>query len=99
EGGVLAAHTLGLTVNRTVSEGLHEEFEIVNYSGGKVLFVLELGMRSDFADIFEVKSKDIVQRGQQETRWDVKAKQLRTTYDHKDFHRAATYQITHVSSP
>ncbi|HEU0000288.1 MAG TPA: glycogen debranching N-terminal domain-containing protein [Ktedonobacteraceae bacterium] len=99
EDGVIAAHTLGLTVNRTVSEGLHEEFEIVNYSGGKVFFVFELGMRSDFADIFEVKTNDIVQRGRQETQWDVKAKRLRTTYDHEDFHRAATYQITRVSSP
>ena len=99
EGGEIAAHSLGLTVNRTVSEGLHEEFEIINYSGGKVLFVLELGMRSDFADIFEVKSKDIVQRGQQETQWDANAKRLATTYDHKDFHRAAVYQITNVNSP
>jgi len=99
EGGELLAHTLGLTLNRTVSEGVHEEFEVVNYSGGKVLFVLELAMRSDFADIFEVKTNNIVQRGQQETQWDVKAKLLRTTYDHKDFHRAASYQITHVNSP
>src|SRR5579871_5523778 len=32
EGGMLPADTLGLTVNRTVSEGIHEEFSIVNYS-------------------------------------------------------------------
>ena len=99
EGGEVAAHSLGLTLNRTVSAGLHEEFEIINYSGGKVLFVLELGMRSDFADIFEVKTKDIVQRGQQETLWDAKAKRLTTTYNHKDFHRAAIYEITNVKSP
>src|SRR5579872_6262586 len=98
EGGELAAYTLGLTLNRTVSEGVHEEFEIVNYSGEKVLFVLELAMRSDFADIFEVKTNNIVQRGQQETQWDAKKKLLRTTYDHKDFHRATSYQITHVNS-
>src|SRR5579859_3947082 len=98
EGGEIAAHALGLTVNRTVSEGLHDEFEIINYSGKKVLFVLELGMRSDFADIFEVKSKNIVLRGKQETQWDAKARQLRTTYDHKDFHRAAVYQIARVNS-
>src|SRR5579859_7649293 len=41
EGGLLSAHALGLTVNRMVSEGLHEEFEVINYSGKKVLFVLE----------------------------------------------------------
>ncbi len=78
---------------------MHEAFEIKNYSGKKVVFVFELGIRSDFADIFEVKSKDIVMRGQQETVWDGKAKRLTTTYDHKGFHRAAVYEITNVSSP
>ncbi len=99
EGGEIAAHSLGLTVNRTVSAGLHEELEIINYSGSKVLFVLEVGMRSDFADIFEVKTKNIVQRGEQETLWDAKAKRLSTTYHHKDFHRAAIYEISNVKSP
>src|SRR5438270_2493588 len=81
EGGILDAHTIGLTLNRTVSEGIHEEFELVNYAGKKVLFVLELAIRSDFADIFEVKSKDIVQRGKQQTQWHEKDRQLSTTYD------------------
>ena len=99
EGGLIAAHSVGLTINRTVSEGIHEEFEIVNYSGGKVTFVLELAIRSDFADIFEVKSKDIIQRGKQQTQWDEEEKQLRTVYDHQDYHRAVVYQITNTNSP
>ena len=99
EGGEIAANSLGLTLNRTVSEGIHEEFEIVNYSGKKVVFVLELAIRSDFADIFEVKSQDIVQRGKQQTQWDGTHKVLRTAYDNKDFHRATTYAITKTSSP
>ncbi|HZS76087.1 MAG TPA: glycogen debranching N-terminal domain-containing protein [Ktedonobacteraceae bacterium] len=99
EGGEIAKDSLGLTLNRTVSEGIHEEFEIVNYSGKKVQFVLEIAMRSDFADIFEVKSNDIVQRGKQQTEWHEKQMLLSTKYDHKDFHRAALYQITHTSSP
>ena len=99
EGGVLHKHTLGLTLNRTVSEGVHEEFVIVNYSGEKVLFVLEVAMRSDFADIFEVKTNDLVQRGQQETLWHEKKQQLRTTYDHKDFHRAVTYEVSNSKFP
>ena len=98
EGGEIA-NSLGLTLNRTVSEGIHEEFEIVNYSGKKVVFVLELAIRSDFADIFEVKSQDIVQRGKQQTQWDGTQKVLRTAYDNKDFHRATTYAITKTSSP
>lgn len=99
EGGIIEGHTLGLTISRTVSEGIHEEFEIVNYGGRKVMFVLELAIRSDFADLFEVKAHDIVQRGKQQTDWSMKEKLLRTAYDHKDFHRAAVYQIMNTSSP
>ncbi|MBV9690134.1 MAG: hypothetical protein JO202_10555, partial [Ktedonobacteraceae bacterium] len=97
EEGVLGPHTLGLIVNRMVNEGIHEEFEIVNYSGKKLLFVLELAIRSDFADLFEVKGKKILQRGKQNTQWDEREKRLRTAYDNKDFHRALTYQVTQSS--
>jgi glycogen debranching enzyme len=77
-----------------VSDGIHEDIEIANYTGKKIAFLLELGMRSDFADLFEVKSKHIIQRGKQFTNWNSEEKQLRTTYDNKDFHRAFTYRIT-----
>ncbi len=94
EGGTIAEQTLRLTINRVVSEGIHEDIEIANYTGKKVAFLLELGTRTDFADLFEVKSKHIVQRGKQETDWNAQQRQLRTTYDNKDFHRAFTYCIT-----
>ena len=99
EGGPIEAHTLGLTINRTVSAGIHEELEIVNYSGQRVRFLLELGIRSDFADIFEVKNKDIVQRGKQQTEWNKKELQLCTTYDNQDFHRGLIYQALNTNSP
>ena len=99
EGGVIKADALGLTINRTISEGVHEEFEIVNYASEKVTFVLELAIRSDFADIFEVKTNHIVQRGKQQTYWDNKKYNLTTTYDNEDFHREAIYQVTKSNSP
>jgi hypothetical protein len=36
EGGVIKENTLSLTINRTVSEGIHEEIEVINYSGNYV---------------------------------------------------------------
>ena len=99
EAGKIKADALGLIVNRTVSEGIHEEFQIVNYTGTKAAFVLEIAFRSDFADLFEVKTNHIVQRGKQETSWDEKHFILRTAYDNQDFHRAADYQITNSTSP
>lgn len=93
EGGIVQAHTLRVTLNRLVSEGIHEDIEVVNYSGKQVSFLLELALRCDFADIFEVKSHNLVQRGKSRTVWDDKQRQLRTSYDHKDYHRAMTYRI------
>ncbi len=93
EDGKIPGQTIRVTINRVVSEGIHEDIEVANYTGKKVSFLLELGMRSDFADLFEVKSKHIIQRGKQETTWDGQAKQLRTTYVNGDFHRAFSYRI------
>src|SRR5437764_14565779 len=63
EYGDLEAHTIGLTINRAVSSGIHEDFDIVNYTGKKIRIIFEMLMRSDFADIFEVKDKRIILRG------------------------------------
>lgn len=99
EAGTLPEHTVGLIINREVSKGIREEFQLVNYSGQKVNFVLELSIRSDFADLFEVKTKNIIQRGKQQTQWDEKEKRLYTAYDHEDFHRALIYQIVESKTP
>ena len=99
EGGTIPENTLNITINRTVGEGIHEEFEITNYSGKKVQFQLQLSLRSDFADIFEVKSGNIIQRGETETIWDREQGELHTTYNHEDFHRATRYRVTHCTVP
>jgi N-terminal domain of (some) glycogen debranching enzymes len=45
-----------------------------------VTFNLEIALRSDFADIFEVKSHKFVRRGRIVTEWDEKRQTLRTSY-------------------
>src|SRR5260221_397754 len=92
EDGDLNEHTISLTLERTVGEGIHEDYYIDNYAGKKIRIVLELALRSDFADIFEVKAKRFVQRGRVQSRWNEKDGHLRTTYTDSDFHRAVTYQ-------
>ena len=91
--GALDGQTLRVTINRVVSEGIHEDIDVANYTGKSIYFLLELTMRSDFADLFEVRSKHIIQRGQAETRWNAQEKQLSTVYDDKDFHRALRYCV------
>jgi glycogen debranching enzyme len=69
EDGAIAPRTLGLTISRSISGGLHEDLDITNNSMKPVRFQLEIAFRCDFADIFEVKSGHIVRRGQVTTQW------------------------------
>jgi len=83
----IAARALGLVIGRHVDGGLHEDIEITNNSQNPVRFNLEIAMRADFADIFEVKSNRIVRRGRITTSWSDKRQVLRITYRNKDFCR------------
>jgi len=99
EDGDFEANTIGLTLERTVEEGIHEDFYVTNYTGKKIRFTMQLALRSDFADLFEVKAKRLVQRGRMLTEWEKQERRLRTSYDHKDFHRAVTYWIPSLDVP
>ena len=81
---------LGLTISRSISGGMHEDLDITNNSMKRVRFQLEIALRCDFADIFEVKSGRIVRRGRITTDWSEHGQQLRTTYRNGDFSRAVT---------
>jgi glycogen debranching enzyme len=93
EGGPVSPRTLGLTISRSISGGLHEDLDIINYSMKPVRFQLEVGIRSDFADIFEVKSGHIVRRGKITTEWSRRRQQVRTAYLNRDFRRAVTVSV------
>src|SRR5579871_2978936 len=63
EGGKIGADTLSLSISRSIAGGIHEDLDLVNHAQDRAQFNLEIAIRSDFADIFEVKSGDIVRRG------------------------------------
>ena len=87
EDGPIAARTLGLVIGRHINGGLHEDIGITNNSQIPVRFNLEIAIRADFADLFEVKSNQIVRRGRITTSWSHKRQALRFTYRNKDFCR------------
>jgi glycogen debranching enzyme len=87
EDGPIAARTLGLVIGRHINGGLHEDIEITNNSRNPVRFNLEIAIRADFADIFEVKSNQIVRRGRITTSWSDKRQVIRVCYRNKDFCR------------
>ena len=90
EGGSIPARSLGLVIGRQIDGGLHEDIDITNNSRNPVRFNLEIAIRADFADIFEVKSDQIVRRGRITTSWLAKRQTLQITYRNKDFCRGAT---------
>jgi glycogen debranching enzyme len=88
--GKVPAGMLGLSISRSIAGGVHEDLDLVNHGMGKVQFNLEIAVRSDFADLFEVKSGDIVRRGRITTTWSDSRSQLKTTYCNKGFERQVT---------
>src|SRR6185503_916428 len=73
---------------RTIGEALHEDIDIRNYSSHRARFNLEILIRNDFADIFEVRSKALTRRGHIETEWNGDRQRLISRYRHREFRRA-----------
>jgi glycogen debranching enzyme len=77
EYGDIEPSTLSLILTRAVTdEGIVEEFEIRNYRMQRTRFNFEIALRTDFADIFEVKSKRLVRKGHVTSRWVPEAGEL-----------------------
>ena len=96
--GVVPRHSLAIRLDRTVSGGVHEDYDIVNYGRRTVRLTIEMELESDFADIFDVKSGKLVRRGQMNARWFRSARELRTTYVHRDFVRELVIQARRSDS-
>src|SRR5262249_26347561 len=98
EDGTIPPRTIGLTISRSITGGLHEDLDITNNSMKPVRFQLEVAPRCDFADVFEVKSGHIVRRGQITTEWSQRRQRLRTAYSNQDFHRSLTITVSRATS-
>jgi glycogen debranching enzyme len=87
EDGPIAERTLGLIIGRHIDGGMHEDLDVTNNSHNSVRFNLEIAIRADFADIFEVKQDQIVRRGRIITSWSPSRQTLRISYRNRDFSR------------
>ena len=99
EDGEIAPHTLGLVLSRSIGDGFHEDIDLTNHGAKPVRFNLEIAIRGDFADIFEVKAKRIVRRGRIATDWLPESSKLAMIYHNKDFSRALTVRPYNNDSP
>ena len=87
EGGEVPPRSLSFVLSRAIDGGLVEAHEITNHGRTAVVFNHEVSIRSDFADIFEVKSKRIVRRGRITSDWSEADRRLTTLYRNGEFCR------------
>ena len=90
EAGDVPERTLSLVLSRSIDGGLHEAYSITNFGRRLVRFNLEIAIRSDFADVFEVKTGRIVRRGRITSGWADDGQRLTTEYHNGDFYRKVT---------
>jgi glycogen debranching enzyme len=99
EAGNIAAGTIGFSISRSIEGGVHEDLDLFNHGMARVRFNLEIALRSDFADLFEVKSGGIVRRGRITTAWSDRAQRLTTGYRNNGFIRDLITLVRKADSP
>jgi glycogen debranching enzyme len=98
EAGDVPAGTLLLVISRAIGDGIHEDLDLANHGLLPVRFNLEIALRADFADLFEVKGGHIVCRGRIVTRWHEQRAELETSYTNCDFRRSLVYRLLNSTS-
>jgi glycogen debranching enzyme len=93
EDGAIPRQTLAFEIARVLDQGLHEDLDITNHGQKPVRFNLEIAIRSDFADVFDVKAKRDIRRGHINTDWSETHQTLRTTYRNADFSRSVAVSV------
>ncbi len=98
EDGDIPARTMGFMLSRMLDGGLHEDLDLTNHGPKPIRFNLEIAIRCDFADIFEVKDSKIVRRGHITTAWSEAHQRLSTVYRNRDFMRAISVRTRELDS-
>jgi glycogen debranching enzyme len=98
EVGDVPAGTLSLVISRAIGDGIHEDLDLANYGLLPVRFNLEIALRADFADLFEVKLGHVVRRGRIVTWWHEQRAELETSYINRDFRRSLVYRLLNSTS-
>ncbi len=97
--GPVPANSLHLRLDRVIGGGLHEDYELVNHTQTAIKILLEVSVESDFADLFDVKSRRRLQRGSIQSSWDKESATLTTRYENGSFQRQIAIRAEHSGSP
>ncbi len=88
-GGATAQQTIEVRLSRFVSDGLHEDVDVTNFTQQEANLTLDLILDADFADTAETKGERL-QRGKVEREW--------STYEREHTLRFS-YQAEYAHSP
>lgn len=87
-GGEVADVRVAVTLDRLISDRrLHEDITVSAYGREPAAVLLMLGLASDFADVFEVRTERWQRRGELSTAWSPSQRRLDTTYRRGGFVR------------
>lgn len=98
EYGDIDPGSISVIFSRAVQDGIQEDLDIYNYSMRRVRFSFEILLRTDFADIFEVKAKRALRKGNVTTQWNQERSELINTYEHDGFMRSFASRVIHSGS-
>jgi glycogen debranching enzyme len=93
EDGPIPPRTLAFELSRAIDQGMHEDLDISNHGQKPIRFNLEIALRSDFADIFDVKAGRSIRRGRITSEWSEARQTLRTHYQNADFGRSVAVSV------
>ena len=96
--GTLPERSVGFRLERTILEGVHEDYDLTNYATYPVRILLEIAIESDFADIFDVRNHRLIRRGDLQTTWRPRVGELRSTYRNRSFRRALLVKVEKAGS-
>ena len=86
--GAIPANVLAIRLDRTISEGVHEDIDLRSFAQRPLSLALDIEIDSDFADLFDVVAPHLVRRGTIQSRWFSTRRELRTTYSNREFKRS-----------
>ena len=85
-GGATAQHTIELRLSRFVSNGVHEDVDVTNFTQKHAKLRLELNVNADFADIAETKGERY-QHGKVHKAWQSTAAGHTLTFSYEAEHQ------------
>jgi glycogen debranching enzyme len=96
-GTSLAENCLHLRLDRTIGNGIHEDYDVTNYARDPIEIDLEISIESDFADLFDVKAHQPLLRGTMHSTWD--SQHLTVVYQNGAFARTLVIEPARCDAP